>query len=173
MPTSRLNNPGRRAGRRARNPELGSEVPRRSGGGRRTTGPVKQRRMSGALSQEPQLALGLGWFGIGLGLAELLVPRRFARTIGVSHKHHRLIRVMGVREIANGLGILILPSTSAGVWARVVGDFVDLACLGAAFTSASANRSRLATTAAAVAGATAVDLLCAQRLTRPASPSNT
>ena len=173
MTTSRLNNPRRRAGRRASNPELGSKVPRRSGGGRRTTGPVKQGRMSGSLSQEAQLALGLGWFGIGLGLAELLVPRRLARTIGVSHKHHRLIRVMGVREIANGLGILIWPSTSAGIWARVFGDFVDLACLGAAFTSAIANRSRLATTAAAVAGATAVDLLCAQRLTRPASPSNT
>ncbi len=168
MTTSRLNNPGRGKGRRARNSEMGSEVPRRSGRGRRSTGPTERDRVSHneSLSQEAQLPLGLGWFGIGLGLAELLVPRRLARTIGVPYEHHRLIRVMGVREIANGLGILIWPSTSAGVWARVVGDIVDLACLGAAFTSANANRSRLAATAAVVAGATAVDLVCAQQLTR-------
>lgn len=168
MATSRLNSPGRRKGRRASNPEMGSGVPRRSGRGRGPTGPTEQNRVShnGSLSQEARLAFGLGWFGIGLGLAELLVPRRFARTIGVPHEHHRLIRVMGVREIANGLGILIWPSASTGVWARVVGDIVDLACLGAAFTSANANRNRLATAAAAAVGAAAVDLLCAQQLTR-------
>jgi uncharacterized membrane protein len=110
--------------------------------------------------------LGLGWFGIGLGLAELLTPRRLARTIGVPSEHHRVIRAMGVREIANGLGILIWPSASTGAWARVAGDIVDLACLGAAFTSANANRTRLATTVAAVAGTTALDLLSAQQLTR-------
>jgi uncharacterized membrane protein len=112
------------------------------------------------------LASGLGWFGIGLGLAEVLVPRRVARTIGVPHHHHRLIQAMGVREIANGMGVVIWPSASAGVWARVAGDLIDLACLGAAFTSARANRGRLATTAAAVVGATAMDLVCAQQLTR-------
>jgi uncharacterized membrane protein len=112
------------------------------------------------------VALGLGWFGIGLGLAEVLVPRRLARTIGVSAEHHRLIQAMGIREIANGIGILLSPSAAAGVWARVAGDMVDLACLGAAFTSRRSNRSRLMTTATAVAGATALDVLCAQQLTR-------
>lgn len=168
MATSRLNSPGRGKGRRASNPEMGSRVPRRSGRGRRPSAPTEQNRAShsGSLAQEARLAFGLGWFGIGLGLAELLVPRRFARTIGVPYEHHRLIRAMGVREIANGLGILIWPSASAGIWVRVVGDMIDLACLGAAFTSPHANRSRLATTAAALAGAAAVDLVCAQQLTR-------
>ena len=148
MATSRLNSPGRGRGRRASNPEMGSGVPRRSGRGRRPTGPTEQNRVShnGSLGQEARLAFGLGWFGIGLGLAELLVPRRFARTIGVPHEHHRLIRAMGVREIANGLGILIWPSASAGhlgdAWSVTS---IDLACLGAAFTSANANRNRLAT----------------------------
>jgi uncharacterized membrane protein len=89
-----------------------------------------------------------------------------ARAIGVPHEHHRLIRAMGVREIASGLSILVSPSASTGVWARVAGDIIDLACLGAALTSTRANRGRLATAAAAVAGAAAVDLLCAQQLTR-------
>jgi uncharacterized membrane protein len=108
----------------------------------------------------------MGWFGIGLGLAEVLRPRRFARTIGAPAQHHRLIQAMGLREIANGVGILIWPSAPAGVWARVAGDLVDLACLGAAFTSRRADRGRLAKAAGAVAGATALDLLCAQQLTR-------
>jgi uncharacterized membrane protein len=108
----------------------------------------------------------LAWFGIGLGLTELLVPRRLARTIGVSSQHHRLIRAMGVREIANGIGILFAPSQSAGVWARVAGDMIDLGCLGAAFTSRRSNRGRLLAAAAAVAGATTLDVLCAQQLTR-------
>ena len=107
MATSRLNSPGRGKGRRASNPEMGSRVPRRSGRGRRPSAPTEENRAShsGLLAQEARLAFGLGWFGIGLGLAELLVPRRFARTIGVPYEHHRLIRAMGVREIANGLGL--------------------------------------------------------------------
>ena len=135
MATSRLNSPGRGKGRRASNPEMGSRVPRRSGRGRRPSAPTEQNRAShsGLLAQEARLAFGLGWFGIGLGLAELLVPRRFARTIGVPYEHHRLIRAMGVREIANGLGILIWPSASAGIWVRVVGDMIDLACLGCTY----------------------------------------
>ena len=169
MATSRLNRPGRRTGRRTTAPEKRSRVPKRRGRPRgEETGP--RERAPGfhkdSLTQEARLASGLGWFGIGLGLAEMLVPRRFARTIGVPSQHRRLIQAMGVREIVNGVGILIWPSAAAGVWARVAGDVIDLACLGAAFTSRRADRGRLATTAGAVVGATALDLLCAQQLTR-------
>jgi uncharacterized membrane protein len=167
MARSSLNRPGR--GRRTTTPERRPRV--REPRGRRNgeaTGPKEpgQGFHKASLSQEARLASGLGWFGIGLGLAEVLVPRRFARTIGVPSQHHRLVQAMGMREIANGLGILIWPSASAGVWARVAGDLLDLACLGAAFTSRRADRGRLATTAGAVVGATALDLLCAQQLTR-------
>ncbi len=117
-------------------------------------------------SQEEWLAYGLGLAGIALGFAELLVPRRMARAAGVPTRHHRVIRVMGLREIASGLGIMMLPGTSAAVWSRVAGDVVDLACLGAAFTSPGADRGRLARTVTAIAGATALDLMCAQQMTR-------
>jgi uncharacterized membrane protein len=168
MATSRLNRPRRRTRRHVNSPDSSRE-PR--GAGRRTHEDTGRREpdqgfQNGSQSQEARLASGLGWLGIGLGLAEVLAPRRLARTIGVPYQHHRLIQAMGVREIANGLGILIWPSASTGVWARVAGDLIDLTCLGAAFTSARANRGRLATTAAAVAGATTLDLLCAQQLTR-------
>jgi uncharacterized membrane protein len=167
MAASRVDRPRRNIGRRSSSRDVRSRQRHqlRSGEG----AGVMERDLfqtHGSLSQEARLASGMGWFGIGLGLAELLVPRRFARTIGVPYQHHHLIRAMGIREIANGLGILVWPSRSTGVWARVAGDMIDLACLGAAFTSARANRSRLATTAAAVVGTTALDLLCAQQLTR-------
>src|SRR4051794_18366711 len=42
------------------------------------------------------LARGLGWFSIGLGLAELVAPRQLARFIGVTD-NTTLIQAMGVR----------------------------------------------------------------------------
>ena len=123
-------------------------------------------RRNGSPSQEERLAYGLGLLGIGLGLAELMMPRRLARTTGIPSEHHRLIRLMGLREIASGIGILMQRTPATAVWSRAAGDVIDLACIGAAFTSARANRGRLAATTAAVAGATALDLLCAQQLSR-------
>jgi uncharacterized membrane protein len=73
---------------------------------------------------------------------------------------------MGLREIASGLGIITQRRPAGAVWSRVAGDVIDLACLGVAFTSAGADRKKLAAAVTAVAGATALDLLCAQQLTR-------
>jgi len=124
------------------------------------------RTQDSSMSQEERLAMGLGIFGIGLGLAELLVPRRLAKTIGVPSQHHRIIRAMGVREIASGINILLQRSPTAGVWSRVAGDLIDLACLGAASMSKRADHRRIAATTAAVAGATVLDFVCAQQLSR-------
>jgi len=167
MATSRLNRPGKEAQTRP-------DAERRSRAGRRSDRqtdhglPAQRHQESdgGSATQEARLAAGLGWFGIGLGVAELLMPRRLARTIGVPDQHHRVIRAMGIREVASGIGILLSPSAATGVWTRVAGDVIDLACLGAAFTSRGSSRGRLVTAAAAVAGATALDVLCAQQLTR-------
>jgi hypothetical protein len=40
-----------------------------------------------------QLARGLGWFSVGLGLAELFAPRQVAAIAGVSKKRTGLIRM--------------------------------------------------------------------------------
>jgi uncharacterized membrane protein len=69
-----------------------------------------------------------------------------------------------VREIASGIGILTQRRPTKGVWSRVVGDAIDLACLGAAFTSPRARQGGVMVATAAVLGVTLVDLLCARQL---------
>ena len=113
---------------------------------------------------EEQLARGLGWFSIGLGLAELLAPRGVAKVAGVSGGT-TLIRLMGLREIAHGLAIFSQGRRPAeALWSRVIGDGLDLACLGAAFASPDSSKGRLAFATANVLAVTALDVLTAQQL---------
>ncbi len=119
---------------------------------------------------EAQLAQGLGWFSLGLGVAKLIAPRGVAKMIGVHGNHDGLLRCLGARDIASGIGILTRRKPAVGVWSRLGGDALELALLGTALASPKADHVRLAVTMATVAGVTALDVLCAQQL---ALPSNT
>jgi uncharacterized membrane protein len=111
-----------------------------------------------------KLARGLGWFSIGLGLAELLAPRGIAKISGV-RGNIGFIRTMGLREICHGIGIFAQGRRpAAAVWARVAGDALDLAALGGAFASPESSKGRLAFATANVLTVTALDILCAQQL---------
>jgi L-ascorbate metabolism protein UlaG (beta-lactamase superfamily) len=89
-----------------------------------------------------QLARSLGWFSLGLGIAEVLAPKRLGKLIGAPGREW-LLRAAGLREIASGVGLLTARedagALSKWMWARVAGDAVDLALLGAAFNG---NRGR-------------------------------
>lgn len=122
-----------------------------------------------------QLARGLGWFSIGLGAAELLAPKRVSKLIGLSN-HATLIRMMGVREIAAGIGVLTEDIPARSMTARVGGDALDLALLGAGLMSSKNQRGRVLAATAAVAGVTALDVVCRRQLsggTEEASAVNT
>jgi uncharacterized membrane protein len=121
---------------------------------------VERRAPSGTT-----LARTLGWFSIGLGLSELLAPRRLSRLVG-SPEQPRLLQALGAREIASGLGILIGRRRPQWMWSRVAGDMIDLALLGAALADRRSERRRVAAAAAAVAGVTALDVLAARRVRR-------
>ncbi len=113
------------------------------------------------------LAEGLGWFSVGLGLAEVAAPRALGQLIGVDGGRGRtLLRAVGAREIASGLGILSGRRRSAWMWSRVLGNAMDLALLGAAMSAGRNHRSRLNATTLAVVGVTAVDVLAAARVSR-------
>ena len=75
-----------------------------------------------------QLANGLGWFSIGLGLAEIATPNLVANLIGVTDgsKTQKVLRFYGARELAAGFGILSQSNPSGWVWVRVAGDVVDM-----------------------------------------------
>jgi uncharacterized membrane protein len=117
-----------------------------------------------------RLARGLGWFSIGLGMAELIAPRTLARFLGTSN-HGTLFRIMGLREIASGVGILTQRRPTGWLWARVGGDIIDLIALGNALKSKGAKPSNIAIAAAAVTSVTALDLRCVEELSdgRPAT----
>jgi uncharacterized membrane protein len=121
-------------------------------------------------SNETQLARSLGWFSLGLGVAEVAASRRLANMIGLRGDHDNLLRTFGAREILSGVGILSQRGPSrplaAWLWSRVCGDAMDLAFLGAALASGRSNRRKVAAATAAVAGVTALDVLCARKLSR-------
>ena len=110
------------------------------------------------------LARGLGWFSIGLGLAELLAPRAIASISGVSNRRAGLIRLYGLREIASGVAIFTQKKPAEAMWSRVAGDVMDLASLGMAYSAPDAKRGRITFATANVLAITALDVICAKQL---------
>jgi len=114
-----------------------------------------------------RLARFLGWFSLGLGFAQIAAPGKVAQLVGVDDNDETVavMRVLGAREIASGLGILTQSKPAPWLWARVGGDAMDLALLRRALSSPRADHNRVAAATAAVAGIAAVDALCSTRLT--------
>jgi uncharacterized membrane protein len=116
-----------------------------------------------------RVAKGLGWFSIGLGLAEILAPKQLAKMIGVQ-PHPGLFAALGAREIMSGLGILVQKHPTASMWARVAGDLVDLSLAGVAFSQRETDREKLSASTAMALGITAVDTWIALELSKGESP---
>lgn len=124
-----------------------------------------------------KLGLGLGYFSIGLGLVELAAPGRLARWLGVEGKTAKsVIGLFGAREVLAGGMLLRGPGVSTNVWNRVIGDAMDAAALGVAF-SRSERKGAVAGALAFVGGAALLDVLAARGLdeqtgrTFPANPA--
>ena len=123
-------------------------------------------RVRSAQGNGETLARGLGWFSIGLGLAEVCAPRAIAKIVGVrgDSGNNLLIRGLGLREIGHGVAILTQRKPTAAVWSRVVGDALDLACLGAAYASPGSDKRRVTFATMNVLTVAALDVLCARQL---------
>ncbi len=120
-------------------------------------------------------ARGLGWFSIGLGLAQLAVPRTVARLIGVTDddETRNTMFALGIREITSGIGILSRRRAAGWVWSRVGGDLMDLALLGKAMVSEDNDRNRVAAATAAVVGVTVLDVMTGQQLSKAGNGTQT
>jgi uncharacterized membrane protein len=118
---------------------------------------------SAEVVQAQRLARALGWFSIGLGITEMTAPATVARLAGLNG-NRGLVRILGMREIAQGLGILSRRKPVGWLWSRVFGDVIDLAVLGRAAASPEANKGRVAAAAAALTGVTVLDFKASQNL---------
>lgn len=114
-----------------------------------------------------KIAKGLGWFSLALGAAEVLMPRKLGRSLGLKKDRSLLTRGFGLREIGAGIGLLSMRNRAPWLWARVAGDALDLGALGAAART-SRRRKMVAAAIASVAAVTAVDAVCAWQMSRHA-----
>ncbi len=114
---------------------------------------------------ERQIARGLGWFSIGLGLAELLAPRKVEKTVGV-RGHRLLTSTVGMRELASGIGLLSSDDPQPWLWSRVGGDVMDLGLLAAALSSGKNDRRRVSVALATIVGITALDVVASVQNSR-------
>jgi uncharacterized membrane protein len=91
-----------------------------------------------------------------------------ARLIGVddSGGTGSVIRLIGLREIGSGLGLLIQPKPTPWLWARAGGDAMDLLLLGRTLGSPGADRGRLLVATAAVLGIAGADALVSFRMAK-------
>jgi uncharacterized membrane protein len=121
----------------------------------------RRRRLRNA--EAVSIARGLGWFSVGLGVAQILAPRAVCRLVGMPPLA-TLTRLCGIRELACGIGILTHSDPSPWMKGRVAGDVLDLACLAGAAPFARSDGQRIALACAAVAGFTALDFYCSRAL---------
>jgi hypothetical protein len=113
-----------------------------------------------------KLGAGLGYFSLALGLIELAAPGRLARLLGVESRTAKtVVAAFGARELLAGGMLLRGPAVSTNAWNRVIGDGIDLAALGIAFTR-SERRGAVAGAVGFVVGALLVDLSAARGLDR-------
>lgn len=114
-----------------------------------------------------ELSRALGWFSIGLGVAQLVAPNNVNRLVGVDDdgKNRALQRMIGLREILAGVGILSNPRPAGWLWARVGGDMMDATLLASALASPDSNKDRVKQSLATVLGIMAADAKAAMETT--------
>lgn len=112
------------------------------------------------------LSRGLGVLSLGLGLTEIAAPDTLARAIGIrpSSGTAMAMRALGMRELVSGFGVLLAPRRALPLWARLVGDAIDLGVIGWAAKTQRTRTARLSAAFAAVMGVAALDLLAARRV---------
>lgn len=108
------------------------------------------------------LATGLAWFSIGLGAMEVFATESLCDYLGMEDQE-QVVRLMGLREIASGIGILSQRRPTGWIAGRIAGDALDLALLVSALDH-NRKRHRVVGAIGAVLGVMALDALCYRQL---------
>jgi hypothetical protein len=113
-----------------------------------------------SLGTSDQLARALGWFSLGLGIAEIVAPQRFTRALGMEGSEG-LVRAYGAREIAAGM-MTLSPDKTMGLWSRVAGDGLDIVTLLGGLHRDNPKRANVAAALSVVLGVTVLDFIGAK-----------
>jgi len=116
------------------------------------------------------LARFLGWFSIGLGTVQLTAPRTLCRIVGADDDGSAplVMRAMGLRELAQGTGILTRARPTGWVTSRVIGDALDLAALVG--VAAKNRRARTLVAIANIVPIAAADVFESRHLAQKKGP---
>lgn len=103
-------------------------------------------------------ARNLGILSLVLGAGALFMPEFVGRSSGLQQRRG-VLPVVGLRELASGIGLLSTANPTPWLWSRVVGDGMDLAVLATSLLSPrNPRRLSAAVTTAVVAAITAIDV---------------
>lgn len=120
---------------------------------------------------------GARWLGaasIGLGICQLVHPQCLENMMGIedNQTNRGILRVLGLRELMHGVGILSEDEPNrrlcAGLWSRVAGDILDGALLAVAATKTK-RPARFAAVATAIAAMGIADCYYASKTTAAAA----
>lgn len=108
------------------------------------------------------------WLGIAsyaLGIVQLFRPGSVNRLIGVPdhNPNHTVQRLIGVREMISGTGVLFGKNTSGWMWSRVAGDVMDASIVGGTLAASLGTRRKLIPALGAFLGILVLDAMVAIR----------
>jgi len=110
-----------------------------------------------------EMARGLGYFSIALGIAELLAPKAVCKAVGIKGLES-VVRAYGAREIATGMAILASHDPEPWIWGRVAGDMADIVTVATGLQQDNPGKDNTVMALGALAAVTAVDVACANAL---------
>jgi uncharacterized membrane protein len=117
----------------------------------------REERPEPRVPQLSSAARNLGYLSLALGAGALLMPNRLARLTGLE-QHRGLLPLVGLRELASGVGLLTQTNPTPWLWSRVVGDGMDLAVLASSVLNPhNPRRLSAAVTTTIVALISAID----------------
>ena len=114
---------------------------------------------------EHGLTRTLGWVSIGVGLAAVAAPRPLMKAIGLGDRPN-LGRLLGVRDLVLGAGLLRGQNTAAWCRARGIADALDVALIIVGAATGAFRRDRAPIGLATGAGFSALSFWLARRLER-------
>jgi hypothetical protein len=114
---------------------------------------------------EDGLARTLGWVSIGVGLAAVAAPGPLMSALGLGDRPN-MGRLLGVRDLVLGAGLLLGQNTAAWCRARGVADALDVALIVGGAAAGAFRRDRAPIGVASGAGFSALSFWLARRLER-------